>query len=121
MKKISLTDIGNIAEVIVAVGMVVSLVYLAKQIQQNTKAVRASSYMEVANGISNFQIPLAENAELSSIYQKGLENLEQLTPDELVRFEMIIGQLFVKYDVAVYFYNRSLIDESAIGPYNQLI
>lgn len=121
MKKVSLSDLGNLAEAIAAVGVVVSLIYLSAQIKQNTKAVRASSYQEVANGISNFQISLAENAELSLIYQKGIEDLKQLSPTELVRFESIIGQLFVRYDVAVYFYQNNLIDEKAIGPYNRLM
>ena len=121
MKKLSLSDLGNLAEAIAAVAVVVSLVYLAQQIQQNTKAVRASSYQEVANGISNFQTSLAENADLSHIYQKGIEDLSQLSPVDRVRFESIIGQLFVKYDVAVYFYRQNLIDELAIGPYNKFI
>ena len=121
MKKINLSDLGNLAEAIAALGVIISLVYLSVQIQQNTKAVRASSYQDVANGISIFQISLAENEELSDIYQKGIKDLKQLSPVESVRFEMIIGQLFVKYDVAVYFYHHRLIDETAIMPYNKLI
>jgi hypothetical protein len=121
MKKISLTDIGNLAEAIAAVAVILSIVYLSNQIQQNTKAVRASSYQEVANGISGFQTSLAENEDLSRVYLKGLEDLRQLSPVDRVRFEMIIGQLFAKYDVAVYFYNQDLISEQAINPYSKLI
>ena len=121
MKKLSLSDLGNLAEAIAAVAVIVSIVYLAQQIQQNTKAVRASSYQEVANGISDFQISLAENEDLSQVYLKGTKDLKQLSPGERVRFEMVIGQLFVKYDVAVYFYHQNLINEQAINPYNNLI
>ena len=120
-KKISLTDLGNLAEAFAAIGVIISVIYLSVQIRQNTRAIRASSYKGVADGISEFQISLAENKDLALIYQKGIDDVKQLTPVELTRFEMIIGQLFVKYDVAVYFYHHNLIDSSAIGPYNKYI
>jgi hypothetical protein len=40
----SLEDLGNIGEFVAAVAVVVSLVYVAVQIRQNTRSVRASSY-----------------------------------------------------------------------------
>ena len=79
MRKLSLSEIGNLAETIAAIGVIVSLVYLAVQIEQNTKAVRAASYQEVANGVTNFQSQLAQNESLSKVYIKGLENPEQLS------------------------------------------
>ena len=66
----SLSDVGNMAEAVAAVAVVVSLVYLAIQIQQNTKAVRASSYQEVANGVTDFQSSLAQNEGFSIFRQK---------------------------------------------------
>ena len=40
----SLEDLGNLGEFVGAIGVVVSLVYLAYQIRQNTAAVRASTH-----------------------------------------------------------------------------
>lgn len=121
MKKPSLSDIGNLAEAIAAVAVVASLVYLGVQIQQNTKAVRASSYQEVANGITNFLSLLAQNEELARIYLHGTKDPKQLSPEESLRFESALAQLFVKYDVAVYFYRQHFIDEMAIEPYTRLV
>ena len=117
----SLSDVGNMAEAIAAVAVVVSLVYLAIQIRQNTKAVRASSYEEVANGVTDFQSSLAQNDGLTRIYLKGTADPKQLSPEELLRFEMVLGQLFIKYDVAVYFYQQHLVDDMAIEPYTKYI
>ena len=44
-----------------------------------------------------------------------------ISKEEFTKFEMAMSQLFVKYDVAVYFYNQGLIDDYAIGPYNKFI
>jgi len=43
----SLEDLGNIGEFVAAVSVVVSLIYLAVQIRQNTRSVRASTYQVV--------------------------------------------------------------------------
>ena len=40
----SLRDLGNLGEFIGAMGVVVSLVYLARQMSQNTVSVRAASF-----------------------------------------------------------------------------
>ena len=121
MKKLSLGDLANVAEAIAAVGMIISLIYLAAQIHQNTKAVRASSYQEVADGVTVFQTMLAENEDLAGIYLQGAEDPKKLSPEELLRFESALGQIFIKYDVAVYFYREELIDEMAIEPYTRYI
>jgi hypothetical protein len=121
MRKITLSEIGIVAEAIAAVAVVVSLVYLAIQIKQNTIAVQASSYLEIANGVSDFQTLLAENKEVAEVFLRGSEDPEGLTPEESLRFEMLLGQLFVKYDVAVYFYRHQMIDDRAIEPYNRFI
>jgi hypothetical protein len=121
MRKLSLSELANVAEAIAAAGMIVSLVYLAVQIHQNTKAVRASSYQEAANGVTAFQTTLAQSEELARIYLQGSADLNELAPEELLRFESALGQLFVKYDVAVYYYREELIDETAIEPYTQFV
>ena len=121
MKKLSLSDLANVAEAVAAAGVIISLIYLAVQIHQNTRAVRASSYQEVANGVTAFQTMLAQNKELTRIYLQGAEDPKELSPEESLRFESALSRLFIKYDVAVYFYREELIDEMAIEPYTRYI
>jgi hypothetical protein len=40
----SLEDLGNIGEFVAAAAVIVSLIYLAVQIRQNTKSLRASTF-----------------------------------------------------------------------------
>ncbi len=39
----TLQDLGNIGEFVAAIGVIISLVYLARQIRQNTESVRAAA------------------------------------------------------------------------------
>jgi hypothetical protein len=121
VKRIDLGDIGNLAEAVAAIGVIVSLAYLAVQIQQNTNAIQAASYQSVADQIADFQQGLAQNRDLARIYLTGIENPEQLTPTEKVQFEYHLGMLFARFDTAVELYNRGMIDERAMTPYSRFI
>ena len=79
MKRIDLGDIGNLAEAIAAVGVIISLIYLEVQTGQNTNAVRASSYQRITDDITDFQLGLAQNSDLTGIYLAGLEDPERDT------------------------------------------
>jgi hypothetical protein len=121
MKRIDLGDIGNIAEAVAAIGVIVSLIYLGMQIQQNTTAIRASSYQSIADDITDFQMGVAQNSELARIYVMGLEHPDQLTPTEQTQFDMYLGMLFARFDTAVELYNRDMIDRRAMAPYSRFI
>ncbi len=44
----TIQDLANLGETIGGFGVVISLLYLAVQIRQNTRAVRSSSYHQAA-------------------------------------------------------------------------
>jgi hypothetical protein len=48
MSKIKLTELAQIAEIIAAVAVVMSLIYVGKEVQSNTAAVRGASMQAVA-------------------------------------------------------------------------
>jgi len=121
MKNKVLSNLSHIAEIISALALVISLIYLSVQIRQNTKAVRSSSYTEMANGISDFQILLAQNENLSNLFLRGTEDSEKLTSEELQQFEMVLGHVFTRFDTAVYLYKKNMVDSTAIEPYTKFI
>ena len=49
----TLSDLGSIGELIGGVAVVVSLIYVALQIRQNTRAIRASSHQSALGGWSS--------------------------------------------------------------------
>jgi hypothetical protein len=53
----SLEDLGNIGELIAAIGVIVSLVYLAVQMRQNTAALQSGSRQQVASAYRAGDLP----------------------------------------------------------------
>ena len=111
--------ISTISEVIGAVAVVVSLIYLAAQIRQNTEATRAASYEDVAQGMQAFLALIAEDDDVADIYLRGAAKSEPLTPQQQVRFEMLMGHFFANFDVAVDLYRRRMIDDKMMKPYTR--
>jgi hypothetical protein len=73
--------IGAIGEVGGAIGVVVTLIYLAGQLQQNTRALRSASYEhwnDISSSFTDFYAQYA--AELSDIEQHA--SLDELTPQQ---------------------------------------
>ena len=56
----SLEDLGNIGEFIAALGVIVSLIYLAVQIQRNTASVRTSTQQQLATVFSTLNMKMID-------------------------------------------------------------
>ena len=82
----SLGDLANLGQIIGAIAVVVSLVYVALQIRQNTNAVRAATSQSVHEHFANWYNSLACDASLSKIVIDGLRNYGSLSENDKVRF-----------------------------------
>jgi len=119
IKTMNLQDLGNLGEFVGAVAVVVSLLYLATQIRQNTQVVRASSYEDVARGTREFMALFVHDERLAQIYLRGVAQLDQLTPEERLQFEMLISHFFANFDVTVDLFNRRMIDDKMMAPFTR--
>ncbi len=79
--------IGALAELLAAVGVIVSFVYLAGQIRQNTHAQRRSNLGDIAAGVNASLRTLVEDSEVTSVVLRGHADLSSLDPVERYRFD----------------------------------
>ena len=64
--------IGASAEMLAAVGVIISLLYVASQIRQNTAANRISRYDTFVHAVSDIRKIIIENEDVASIWERGL-------------------------------------------------
>lgn len=84
--------LGAIGELLGALAVVASLAYLATQIIQNTRAIRATTTDTAAQGLRDWIRPLIQDAELSRIFRLGIEDWHDLDSDGKARFfHMMLG------------------------------
>jgi hypothetical protein len=107
----SLEDLGNIGEFVAAIAVIVSLVYLAVQIRQNTRTVRASTYQAVLDYSSRAVELVLANPHLERVYRVGRRDPSQLTEDERPQFRMLIAQFLTVYETMFLQYRCGILDE----------
>lgn len=86
MKSLKLADWANIAEIVAAVVIVISLAYVGLEINQNTKALQNESHRSTLEMMNSGQNILATDEEFHRIYISGLESPADLNDAEWSRF-----------------------------------
>ena len=90
--------LANISELVSAIAVVISLVYLAGQIRHNTRALEASTYHAAATSASSFTALIASNPELSEFYHRGLVGEITLDGASQERFDLLLDTLFLQHE-----------------------
>jgi hypothetical protein len=90
----SLEDLGNIGEFVAAAAVIVSLIYLAVQIRQNTKSVRAAALQDVIGGSASFVRDVYRDSELTRIWFSGSDDFQSVTGIDRRRFHFLIVAYF---------------------------
>jgi len=91
----TLGDLADIGDAIGAVAVVVSLVYLASQIRQNTKAVRAAAVHSSIGHSMDVRRSLYESDALTRIYIMGSNDPKTLSEEDLLRLRLLFHNLFL--------------------------
>ena len=95
MKRPSLADVAHLAEIVGAVAIVISLLYVGQELKSNTAAVKAASLQSITNASSGSILAIAENGELARIRLIGDQELSQLTNVERFQYRMYYRQLWL--------------------------
>jgi hypothetical protein len=67
-----LQTLANIGEIIGAVTVVLSLIYVAVQIRQSTQAQRTENYSRALDRLAAMQSSLSQDDKFSLIFSKGV-------------------------------------------------
>ena len=82
--------IGAIGELLGAIAVLVTLIYLATQIRQNTKSVTTATYDSVMSVYTQTNATVAGNRDIASILLRGSLNPDSLDTEEAFRYSAIM-------------------------------
>ena len=80
----------EIIQILGGVGVVASIVYVAVQIRNNARAVRAATYHQLSSGTIRAWMDLASNGELCSMVLRGGDDFASLDRWEKARFRFLL-------------------------------
>jgi len=79
-------DFGSVGELIAAVATVLTLGYLAIQLQQNTRVLRSQTFQQSSMDMSLTANAISSDAGLASILVKTADGIGRLSAEECIRF-----------------------------------
>lgn len=104
--------IAAIGELLGAIAVLATLVYLAAQIRQssqaidaNTRIARLSARHASQEALSRFR-NLISNPELAELYLKGCADYRGLAPADRLRFASVLQELLLAYDLIYQQFNE---------------
>ena len=104
---IDLESLANLGEVIGAAAVVASLLYLAVQVRQGTKAQRTENYARALERISSIQSALSMDSEISRIFASGVRDTSNLAPLEKIRFAWALYESFDAFEFMFHTYETN--------------
>jgi hypothetical protein len=82
--------ISAIGQIVGAFAVVISLIYLAREIRSNARAARVASMDTIVRWLGQ----LAVHPHLRELYYRGIHDLDSLEGPDLVGFSVLMNQFF---------------------------
>jgi len=106
----------TISEVLAAVGVIASLVFVGAEVRQNTVAIQGTTRNELAAGAREMLMTIASSPELASVWRRWLAG-EDLSADEgMAAFSLVLSYMRNLENVYLQVEAGS-VDESALIGY----
>ena len=89
-----ITTLAAWGEFLGGIAVVVSLIYLASQIRQNSKLLRASTASATTATNADFSSLVVQDSEVARIFREGMADRSSLSVDDMQRFDALLGMGF---------------------------
>ncbi len=107
--------IGAIGEVGGAVAVVVTLVYLARQVRDSARQERRNRYVELNRDATKITDAIARDLELSDTFLRGMRDRTSLSQAEAARFAALMLNLFRAQEALFFYHREGGVDDWAAG------
>ena len=108
--QLTLIDLASVAQVVGALAVVVSIVYVAIQVKGNSIAVRAASGTAANAAVQNWYTALGSDQQACSVYVKAMTSPEPLPRDEEFQFIVMTHALMLAFQNSYFLERERTID-----------
>jgi len=110
---VSLEDLGNLGDFLGGVAVIATLVYLARQIRENTRSTRLAAMQSTMLAAQDLLKLPVQDPDVGRVFRVGLMTPDELTEDEFHRFRyFLLALLRVHEDMFVQHKSGVIDDET---------
>ena len=102
--------IATVAEVVGAAAVVISLIYAAYQIKQNTIASRTATHQQWVDGQGNANRAFVDDPEISELVARANQSFDSLTEAEKIRLSFVFWMQLNLWNFARNCHAKNLMD-----------
>jgi hypothetical protein len=110
-----------IAELISTISVIVSLIYLASKIRENTRSMRRAAEREITRDLNELSRYFIEMPDLTELYFRSQEQPQELTPSERFRLERLYAYIFSSFQSALAYHKDGHLGDESIKTYAKSI
>ncbi len=103
--------IGAVGEVAGAVAVVVTLIYLARQIRDSARQDRRAQYTELNRDFLQISNAVAHDESFADVFFRGAMDPSSLSPSELGRFNSSLVMMFRALEALFHYHREGGIDD----------
>ena len=111
---VSLQEWAAFAEILAAIAVVVTLIYLARQVQQGSSNIHNSTSWAITQALADLNARISSDREFADLWLRGLRDLETLDEVEAERFRAYAMDLL---NLGVYVYSHATPEHKFFVPY----
>ena len=117
----TLQDLGSLGEFVGALGVVISLAYLARQMRQNTTSVRAASFNSMTENSLRLLEPSFRDGDFADFLHRAQRDPSSLSPIEVVRWDAYMTAVYRHFGNLVYQYRVGALDRQMWQSYRDTL
>ena len=103
--------VGSLSELLAAIGVIASLIYVGKQVKDSSKQTRINTSFSIASNAQDGWAPIYNSSEQSRIWNTGLIDVESLSKEDLAVFLLFFDRQLFNYETAIFAYEEGAYDE----------
>ncbi len=108
--KLKLAEYANLAEIIGAFAVVISLIYVGAQVSDSASAVRAASANDVNVALQSWYLEIGTDQQTSELFYESLMSEEALSNEEEFQFLMMLHGAFLAFQNSYLLAEEGTID-----------
>ena len=103
--------VGSISELLAAIGVIASLIYVGKQVKGGSKQTRINTSFSIASNAQDGWAPIYNSSDHSRIWNTSLTKVASLPEEDLGVFLLFFDRQLFNYETAIVAYEEGAFDE----------
>ena len=116
-----LEQLSFISEIVAAIAVIASLIYVGRQVKENTTATKSTAAQAMADTMNGYVGLINSSSNLSDILHRGATGLDNLQGGEVIQFGAFHDQMFICSESLYYQWSDGVLDEHLWNTYRHAI